>query len=295
MNILMEKFDNIIATKNGAKLITDTDEFPVIDINELQDIFLLDSIDKNYREENFDTYKFYNIPVPRVSNILKECINKEYLVKWAASIGIKAMYSQQKKATTIGTIVHELIERYLNNNNKEEYNYKSKVPYSYLHSIEKSFNNFLLWEKNLNNLGYKIEKIIGTEIPISCPYYGGTIDCIMRINGANYIVDFKTSKSISFEYIIQTCAYLWVINNGYVNNIPYVDGIGIIRVDKQMNKFEDLFLNLHIPSQKIIIDQYIQGFGSLLYSYYNQLNMKNLFGAYKKSYNFNETIENRRK
>ena len=286
----MENFDNIIVTNNGAVSITDIEEFPAIDIHELQDIFLIPSINKKFREENFDTYTFYNVPVPRVSNILKECISKEYLMKWAASIGTKAMYAQQKKATTIGTIVHELIERYLNND-VSEYDYKHKTPNSYLYSIEKAFNNFLLWEKNLNRQGYKIEKIIGTEIPVSCPYYGGTIDCIMRINGANYIVDFKTSKSISFEYIIQTCAYLWIINNGYVSNIPYVDGIGIIRIDKQMSKFEDLFLNLHIPEQKIIIDQYIQGFGSLLYSYYNQLNMKNLFTAYKKSYNANKTLK----
>lgn len=285
----MSDFDNIIVTENGAKNITDKEEFPVIDIHELQDIFLINSISKEYREDNFDTYKFYDIPVPRVSNILKECIAKEYLMKWAASIGMKAMYSQQKKATTIGTIVHELIERHLTGNT-EEYDYRKDVPTSYLYSIEKAFNNFLLWERNLNRLGYNIDAIIGTEMTVTCPYYGGTIDCIMRINGYNYIVDFKTSKSISFEYIIQTCAYLWIINNGYAPDIPLVDGISIIRIDKQMSKFEDLFLNIHIPEQKIIIDQYIQGFGSLLYSYYNQINMKNLYSAYKKSYDFNNTL-----
>ena len=71
----------------------------------------------------------------------------------------------------------------------------------------------------------------------------------------------------------------------YWEDITHVDGIGIIRIDKEKEKFEDLFLNIHIPDQKIIIDHFISGFGSLLMSYYHNINMKYLFSTYKKQYN----------
>lgn len=267
-----------------------TENYPDMQIpSRLQDIFLLDNISDEYRSKNFDTYKFNGIPVPRVSNILKECISKEFLISWAARLGTQQYMIEKNKATTIGTRVHEMIENYLLTGNDLNLSYKI-VP-NYIKSVNIAYNNFKLWVDNINNLGYKIEKILATEQEVTCPYYGGTIDCIMKINGAIYIIDFKTSKQISYEYIIQTCAYMWLINNGFFPEISHIDGVGIIRVDKEKEgKFEDLFLNEHIPYQKEIIDQYIRGFGSLLNSYYNNINMKILFSNYKKSYNFEETI-----
>ena len=267
-----------------------TENYPDIQIpSRLQDIFLLDNISDEYRSKNFDTYKFNGLPVPRVSNILKECISKEFLISWAARLGTQQYMIEKNKATTIGTRVHEMIENYLLTGNDLNLSYKI-VP-NYIKSVNIAYNNFKLWVDNINNLGYKIEKILATEQEVTCPYYGGTIDCIMKINGAIYIIDFKTSKQISYEYIIQTCAYMWLINNGFFPEISHIDGVGIIRVDKEKEgKFEDLFLNEYTPYQKEIIDQYIRGFGSLLNSYYNNINMKILFSNYKKSYNFEETI-----
>ena len=267
-----------------------TENYPDMQIpSRLQDIFLLDNISDEYRSKNFDTYKFNGIPIPRVSNILKECISKEFLISWAARLGTQQYMIEKNRATTIGTRVHEMIENYLLTGNDLNLSYKI-VP-NYIKSVNIAYNNFKLWVDNINNLGYKIEKILAIEQKVTCPYYGGTIDCIMKINGAIYIIDFKTSKQISYEYIIQTCAYMWLINNRFFPEISHIDGVGIIRVDKEKEgKFEDLFLNEHIPYQKEIIDQYIRGFGSLLNSYYNNINMKILFSNYKKSYNFEETI-----
>lgn len=265
-------------------------QYPAISIpTRLQDIFLLDNISEQYRLKNFDTYEFNGIPVPRVSNILKECISKEFLISWAARLGMKQYMIEKNKATTIGSRVHEMIEYYLVNGTDLDLGYK--IAPGYIKNVNIAYNNFKSWLDNINRLGYKIEKILAIEKEVTCPYYGGTIDCIMQINNAIYIIDFKTSKQISYEYIIQTCAYMWLVNNGYLPEISRIDGIGIIRVDKEKeNKFEDLFLNYHIPYQRDIIDKYISGFGSLLNSYYNNINMKQLFSVYKKNYNFEETI-----
>lgn len=268
----------------------DISNYPSIELDKLNDIFLLDSLSKDYRDKNFDIYNFNGTGVPRVSSILKECIAKEYLINWASKIGYKRYNILKNKATHIGTIVHEMIERFLLNGEDENYIKNiSATEFYYSNNILKAYENFKSWYFNLINKGYTME-VIEIEKKVTCPYYGGTIDCIAKINGKVYIIDFKTSKQISYEYIIQTCAYMWIINNGYCNDISHIDGIGIIRVDKEKTKFNDLFLNNHIPYQKEIIDQYYKGFASLLMSYYNNINMKYIFSEYNKLYNFDDTI-----
>ena len=84
---------------------------PSISLGELQDVFLLDGVDE--ARGKMDTYTFNNIPVPRVSNILKECIGKEYLMMWAAKLGKQQFAIERIKATTIGSRVHDMIENYL--------------------------------------------------------------------------------------------------------------------------------------------------------------------------------------
>ena len=133
------------------------------------------------------------------------------------------------------------------------------------------------------NNGYFISDIIGMEKVITSPYFGGTVDCICRINGRVYLIDFKTSKKISPEYLLQVCAYTWIINSGYVENLPKIDGVGIIRVDKETkHKYEDLFLNFDIPWQRDILNKYITDFGILLNSYYTVIDMERSFTDIKK-------------
>lgn len=251
----------------------------------LEDIFDLDL--KEYRDANYDKYEYNGIKVPRVTNIIKECIYKEYLIIWAARIGISKYYEEQRLSLNIGTVTHEMIENFLLygtdlevKNNLSVTNQRASVAYY----------NFKLWIEKMNSLGYNI-KIIAIEKAIVCPYYGGTIDCIMSINGAIYIVDFKTSKQISYEYFIQTCAYMWAVNNGYFEGISHIDGVGIIRIDKFVKgSFEDVFLNGFIPDQKVIIDHFTLGFGSILSSYYNNINMQIQYDKYLKIYDKEYTL-----
>lgn len=269
-------------------------KYPCPETTEIREIYSMDYVTEEYRKNHFKTYSFKGIPVPRVSNILSECINKEFLVKWAASIGTEEMDRIRDRATTIGSVVHEMIETHLCNPKALSSLNKIKlnVAEEYKLPIITAYNNFIAWENNLHSMGYRIEEIIGVEIPVVCPYYGGTVDCIMRINGAYYIVDFKTSKSISYEYILQTIAYLWAINSGYSRKNISVDGIGIIRIDKEKeNKFEDYFLNLEIPSQCRILEIFADGFFALLNSYYNLINVKGAYYDYKKQYNFEKLME----
>ena len=141
--------------------------------------------------------------------------------------------------------------------------------------------------KNLEKYNSRIEEVVGVEIPVTCPWYGGTIDAIVKINGAYYIIDFKTSKNISFNYLVQVSAYMWIINNGYSPNLPMIDGIGIIRVDKSCyGRYEDLFLNNFVTAQRLSIEEYQRTFAAYVNSYYRSLNAEYMTDIYKNcSYN----------
>ena len=119
---------------------------------------------------------------------------------------------------------------------------------------------------------------------------GGTIDGIVKINGAYYIIDFKTSKKISLEHVLQTSAYMWAINSGYTA-LPHINGIGIIRVDKAMeHTFDDLFLTETNPEQALYINQFQRCFCSLVDSYYRSVYSENLFKVYNDNYNFSNVM-----
>ena len=223
-----------------------------------------------------DHYTFQGNPVPRVTNILDACIGDKYLVEWAANVGRVKYDLIRSQALEAGTIAHEAIDDYLSG--KRDFFDTIKVKSTDQKVIDQATTatrNFLHWESNLNKMGYMIDEIIGLEVPVITPWYGGIIDAIARINGAAYILDFKTSKSISFKYLIQTCAYMLGVNMGFcdIKDIP-INGVGIIRVGKYKHEFEDYFLNNHIPVQADQINYYTNCFIQLLNSYYHLNNVK---------------------
>ena len=280
MNDIIKEIKGIESPE--LKDFTNTDIYPSIDIPELTDIFLLDCLDESYRNKYFDYYDYKGIGVPRVTRILDQCVNKEFLIQWAAKLGKQKYFYEKNKATTIGSRTHELIEEYLTTGRFNE-NIFYKIPPSLKKNVSIAFNNFKEWMDGLANNGFFISDIIAMEKVVTCPYFGGTVDCICRINGKVYLVDFKTSKKISPEYLLQVAAYTWIINSGYVENLPKIDGIGIIRVDKETKgKYEDLFLNFNIPWQFDIINKFTRAFGVLLNCYYTILSMEREFIDVKK-------------
>ena len=234
-------------------------------------------------------YSFNGTPVPRVTRIFDTCIGNKNLVNWAARVGYSKMNYYRDRSLAIGTLVHNQIEEYLNYGTEQEPNYNDyDLDIESIQQVKRSFNNFKNWKKNLEDNGNVINKIIGTEVKVTCPWFGGTIDCIMVINGATYIIDFKTSKAINEQYIMQVCAYAWLVNNGYCDICDRIDGVGILRFDKSIdNTFEEYFLNYHIPYQNVYIQRYTSSFFSLLQSFYHLTYIKNLYwseGTSKYSY-----------
>ena len=253
----------------------------IMPIDNLDDLIDLEAIEHERTKDTFATYTYNDIPVPRVTKIIDSVMNREFLITWALGLGKYGYYNEKDFATSVGSKVHDMIEYFLKMGVDKEVDYYKRSP-KQAPVVERAYNNFKDWYNHLINTGNTFE-LIDLEVPVTCPYYAGTLDCLARINNAVYLLDFKTSKKISYEYIIQVCAYKWIIDNGYTN-LPHIDGIGIIRVDKEINRYEDLFLNTFVSEQNNIIDIFTRGFGSILSTYYHKINMEYKFNQYKKSY-----------
>ena len=191
--------------------------------------------------------KKVSIPVPRVSEILDACIGKSYLQNWAAGLGENYTEERQKILNT-GTYAHSLIEDFLKYGYVRDSTKVFDKPF-YLEQANKCYYNFNTWWHNMIEQGFKID-IIDIERTVVCPLYGGTADiiaCIKDPKGlvGNYILDFKTSKSISIDYFYQTIMYKNAIEfENTTSDIHLnIDGVGIVRCDKFKNSYEYLIIN----------------------------------------------------
>ena len=155
--------------------------------------------------------------VSRVSNYSKESeakrvteilgyIGEESLMYWANGLGFKGISYKKElsRYATIGTKVHSEIEKFLSGD--RDLNTINPDDYT-----QAGFYAFISWyDEQVTKLGKNIE-ILGLEQSFEGKYFRGTIDCIMRIDGKLYLVDFKTSSHIGYKYFMQLAAYeyLW--------------------------------------------------------------------------------------
>ena len=238
-----------------------------------------------------NVYEYNGNPVPRVTHILDFCKDQRNLIEWAAGIPEKMYYNIRNKALGVGTYVHETIDNYIlyqvGQSTKEhqfpaEFNSLSE---SWKEEIETAYRNFISWYNRFESYGYHINKVYGVEIPLICPYFGGTADAIVDINGSAYIIDFKTSKSISFEYALQLAAYKILVNNEFYDKtkyiIPNIEGIGIIKVGK---KFEDDMADFFMNDSNPIMKYYESTFISMVNTYWRYYSTMGLHFPYAKDH-----------
>ena len=141
----------------------------------------------------------------RVTEILSY-IGEESLMYWANSLGFKGISYKKElsRYAVIGTKVHSEIERFLSGD--RDLNTINPDDYT-----QAGFYAFISWyDEQVNKFGKTIE-ILGLEQSFEGKYFRGTIDCIMRVDGLLYLVDFKTSSHIGYKYFMQLAAYeyLW--------------------------------------------------------------------------------------
>lgn len=252
---------------------------------------LLEFEEVNKARSKWDHYKYesLDINIPRVTNILKATIGKEELNKWAASLG-ENYQSTSKAILNTGTLVHSMIDDFILLGSREESYIGDQYATAYIDQADRAYNNFVNWWFEFHNKGCKITPI-AIERVITCPWYGGTADFIANItypNGDsyNYILDFKTSKHISYEYFMQTRMYMNAVNSninlGLEKELPYIDGIGIIRVDKNQDVTQ--FVAADICHDFDFLTSLDYSINAMLTWFYEQIVIKNNVTAFKRNY-----------
>jgi len=171
--------------------------------------------------------------VPGVTTIVG-ILNKPALVTWANKLGLEGIDVNKyvDKTAVIGTLAHYLVQCYLSNSKPSLDEYPPDV----IDRAENSLIKFWEWEKNHAIEPLKLEEQLVSEKH----KYGGTIDCLCRLNGKLTLIDFKTGKAIFDEMIIQVSAYRQLlIESGFK-----VEQVHILRIGRdQREGFEDRLIS----------------------------------------------------
>lgn len=207
--------------------------------------------DKDKLELKEGKYFHNGVPVPRVTEIISKMISEEYLLYWANALGFKHQGYKKtvESAANIGSDAHELISRFLEG---ELFN-SNNIPYL----------GFRKWWIDITSSN-KV-KVIGSERPLTCPYFGGTYDLLIEINGLLYLVDFKTSNHVSYKYFLQLSAYKYMLEEQGYN----IAGCIILQLNKKKIEYTEYPLIFNNPYHKEFIDNCFNTFLSLVYGYYN--------------------------
>lgn len=222
-----------------------------------QMVELIDNIYNN--KYNFESDYIYNgFRVPRVTKIISKCIHNESFMSWANSLGFKHQSYKKvlEKASNIGTQCHNSIDKYLEDNSFEPDNIENNA--------RNAYNAFLKWFNSINSVNNV--KVIFHEQTLICKYFGGTLDGLYEINGKKYLIDYKTSNHISYNYFLQLAAYRYMLREIY--NIE-IDGCIILQLNKYSVSYNEYLLDFSNIEHFNFINLCEQTFLSLVYSYYS--------------------------
>jgi len=159
--------------------------------------------------------RFYVTPegnkYPSVTTMLSH-FSKDTIMEWRKKVGHEQANKISKAASSRGTRLHSVVEKYLANEDMEIDNpmilemFKSIMPY-------------------LNN----IDKIHLQEKFLYSDYLrlAGTVDCIAEYKGKLNVIDFKTSSKPKREewiegYFVQAAAYAIMFEERYKIPVPRI-------------------------------------------------------------------------
>lgn len=225
---------------------------------------LLQKIDMKELSIDTNRYQYQGYSVPRVTEILSSMLHEDFLMIWANNIGL---YKHQKykdvlqQAADKGSYVHNAIEDHIQNDN--ELDLETVMP-GYRTEVSYAYGSFKLWWKIINK--NKV-KILMQEEKLVCPWFGGTLDLLIEINGLIYLLDFKTSNHDSYKYFLQLSAYRYILKYYYGIEIY---GCGIIKLEKKSISFEEFIIDKSNPDYNQFMDLCENTFLSLVYSYINR-------------------------
>ena len=196
-------------------------------------------------------------------------INKPYLLEWANKLGKDGidLNTYMNKTREDGKLVHSILESYVGKKEVDLSSYKDE-------DIDKAeklfFGNFLPWAKENNFIPIFSEKEFVSE-----KYkFGGIIDAYGEIDGKKVLIDFKTSKQIYGEHLIQLISYWELLEENGVQ----VDKAIIINLKRETQELEVK----EIDKSYLLYNAYWKLFQTLIDVYYADKEIKRLEKMTKK-------------
>jgi genome maintenance exonuclease 1 len=147
-----------------------------------------------------DGKRYYTLPdgtnLPSVTTVLG-AMKKDAIMAWRKRVGDEVANAISKKATSRGTNVHTLCERYLNNDSLGDI----------MPDAKEMFNDIKPLLDQIDNIHYQEQALWSSKLGLA-----GRVDCIAEFAGTLSVIDFKTSKKVKSikdieDYFWQTSAY----------------------------------------------------------------------------------------
>ena len=213
------------------------------------------------------------VNVPRVTEVLSAMLHEDFLMKWSNSLGFKRISYDRfmRAAADKGTYSHYVIEQFL------KYGKTIKdcdIPDIYIDTVRSTFSGFRYWWKDLND-NHDVELVFSEEKLIS-NYFGGTCDCVLKVDGEYWLIDFKTSNHMNFKYCLQLAAYRDLLKT--LRGIEISKTV-VLLLDKTDGCYREYVLDLKDPTHLAYIDDCTNLFYGLVYGYVERLR---LLSAYKE-------------
>lgn len=161
------------------------------------------------------------VDLPSITTVLS-ILSRESIAKWRARVGAEEANRISHRASTRGTAVHEIVEKYIDNDENFKDGYTPDI-----------ISSFLDLKPILDD---RIGRVYAQEAPLYSNHLGvaGRVDCVAEFDGHRSIIDFKTSmkpKRLDWikNYFMQEAAYaiMWEERTGQ----PITQLVTIISVD----------------------------------------------------------------
>ena len=151
--------------------------------------------------------------MPSVTRILSETKDREHLEAWAKRVGQEEADRIKNEAATVGTHMHNVVERLLLNRDLP-------VPRTWL-----QVKGYRMGYRLIEEFFPHVNEVWGAEAPLYYPFrYAGTTDCVAVYKGKPSIIDFKQTNKMKQrkwidDYFVQLAAYACAHDNRHQTEI----------------------------------------------------------------------------
>lgn len=161
------------------------------------------------------------------------------------------------RAATAGTIAHNLVDQWIHGkkverSNLERLSFKNlasrkKVHLDIAKKAHTSFQSFTRWAKTTQF------ELHTTELKLTSNEYGfgGTLDCVGWLDNTLVLLDWKTSKGIYVDYLVQLGAYALLWNENYSPEIEQGNVALFHKASGDFKHFE--FQDLKTPGEIFLL------------------------------------------